>query len=287
MHMKTSTKNIIITGIFSIATACIGTISFSIGKTTQDNKIETTINQSGVITINQNENSSETIERLLDEYVKLQNDYNSMSVEYTDLENAYNSMKKEKDNLSNQLKILEDENASLNNTLVVQKALEEDKVPEVIPDKYLFDEDPYMIEYVKLYMRNNDRNTIYSQDSFHYDTGFRMSSNNIEYQKGMAITPNSSGQASLYYNLENKYLLLSGSAAFEDKFSNRADKNYKIYFYADNNLIESITITKGELPTDFSIDVSNCNILRIVLERPEGDKSDNPNINLIEWKLYS
>ncbi len=114
-----------------------------------------------------------------------------------------------------------------------------------------------------------------------------MSSNNIEYQKGMAITPDSYKQTSLYYNLEKKYLLLSGSAAFEDKFSNRADKNYNIYFYSDNNLIDSITITKGELPKDFSIDVSNCSILRIVLERPEGDKSDNPNINLIEWKLYS
>lgn len=285
--MKTSTKNVIIGGIFTISAAVIGTISFSIGKTTQNEKIETTINQRGVITINKNENSSEVIERLLDEYVQLQNDYNSISVKYNELENNYNSMQNEKNNLNEKVKILESENNSLSSTLTVQKAMEENSELEIEPTKYLFDEDPYMVEYVKLYMRNNDRNTIYSKDGFRYDTGFRMSSNSVEYQKGMTITPDSSGQASLYYNLEKKYLLLSGSIAFEDKFSDRADKNYKIYFYADDNLIESITITKGALPEEFSVDVSNCSILRIMLERPEGDKSDNPNINLIEWKLYS
>lgn len=285
--MKTSTKNVLITGIFSIIAAGIGTLSFSMGKTTQNDKIETTINQSGVITINQNEDSSEVIERLLNEYVQLQNDYNSISVKYTDLENDYNIIENEKNTLVERIKVLESENNSLSNTLTVQKSIEENAEPETEPTKYLFDEAPYMVDYVKLYMRNNDRNTIYSKDGFYYDTGFRMSSNNIEYQKGMAITPNSSGQSSLYYNLEKKFLLLSGSIAFEDKFSDRIDKNYNIYIYADNNLIETISISKGELPKDFNIDITNCSILRIMLERPEGDKSDNPNINLIEWKLYS
>ena len=285
--MKTSTKNVFITGIFSVIVAVIGTISFSIGKTTQNKKIETTINQSGVITINKNENSPEVIKRLLDEYIHLQNDYNDISIKYANLENNYNLIQMENDELNTKIKKLELENNSLNNTLTVQKAIEEETLPEIEPTKYLFDEDPYMVEYVKLYMRNNDRNTIYSKDGFYYNTGFRMSSNNIEYQKGMAITPNSSRQASLYYNLEKKYLLLSGTIAFEDKLSDRVDKNYKIYFYIDDNLIESVTITKGTLPEEFRIDVSNCSILRIMLERPEGDKSDNPNINFIEWKLYS
>lgn len=285
--MKASTKNVLIGGVFSIIVAVIGTISFSMGETTQKEKIETTINQSGVITINQNENSSEVIERLLDEYVELQNNFNDISIKYKDLENNYKLIQEKNDDLDKKVKILESENNSLNSTLTVQKAMEEDELPEIEPTKYLFDDDPYMVEYVKLYMRNNDRNTIYSKDNFHYDTGFRMSSNKIEYQKGMAITPNSSGQASLYYNLEKKYLLLSGAIAFEDKFSDRVDKNYKIYFYVDDNLIESVTITKGALPEEFSIDVSDCSILRIMLERPEGDKSDNPNINFIEWKLYS
>lgn len=285
--MKTSTKNVIIGGIFTISAAIIGTISFSIGKEKQDSKIETTINQSGVITINQNENSSDVIKRLLDEYVQLQNDFNDISIKYNDLKNNYNLIQEQNNDLDEKVKMLESENNSLNSTLTVQKAMEENVFPEMEPTKYLFDDDPFMVEYVKLYMRNNDRNTIYSKDSFHYDTGFRMSSNKIEYQKGMAITPDSSGQASLYYNLEKKYLLLSGAIAFEDKFSDRVDKNYKIYFYADDNLIESVTITKGTLPEEFNIDISNCSILRIMLERPDGDKSDNPNINLIEWKLYS
>lgn len=285
--MKTSTKNALITGIFSIIAAGIGTLSFSIGKTTQNEKIETTINQSGVITISQNESSSEVIERLLNEYVQLQSDYNSVSVKYADLENDYNTIENEKNTLAERVKVLESENNSLSNTLTVQKSIEESAEPEIKPTKYLFDEDPYMVDYVKLYMRNNDRNTIYSKDGFYYDTGFRMSSNNIEYQKGMAITPNAYEQSSLYYNLEKKFLLLSGSIAFEDKFSDRIDKNYNIYIYADDNLIETISISKGELPKDFNIDITNCSILRIMLERPEGDRSDNPNINLIEWKLYS
>ncbi len=169
--MKTSTKNAIISGIFTVSAAIIGIISFSIGKENQDNKIETTINQSGVITINQSENSIDTIERLLDEYISLQTDFNDMNIKYTELKNDFDTIKTENDNLFNQLTVLKEENVSLNNTLVVQKALEEDKTPEVIPDKYLFDEDPYMVEYVKLYMRNNDRNTIYSSDSFFMKQG--------------------------------------------------------------------------------------------------------------------
>ena len=285
--MKTSTKNVIITGIFTVIAAVIGRVSFSIGKTTQNKKIETTINQSGVITINQNENLAETIDCLLDKYLQLQSDYNSISVKFKDLETDYSAIQKENNNLNGKVKILESENTSLNNKLAVQKSLEDNTIPEISSNIYLFDSDPFMVENVKIYMRNNDKNTIHSYSNYFYNTDYIMTSNGIKYYKGMAITVDSLKQSIVYYNLEKKYLLLSGLVAFEDEHVERADKNYEISFYADNNFIDTFIINKGELPTEFSIDITNCSILKIMLESPSGDSSDNPDINLIDFKLYN
>ena len=113
-----------------------------------------------------------------------------------------------------------------------------------------------------------------------------MTSNGENYEKGMSITPRSNGEAAFYYNLKGEYINLTGLAAFEDKFSERADKSYNIIFYCDDVYKDTVTIKKGSLPTEFSIDITGGKNLKVVLERPADDTSYNPNINLIEWKLY-
>lgn len=281
--MKTSTKNTIIGGIFTICAAIVGTTSFSLGKNSQNEKMETKINQSGIILSDKDENAFETMERMFNEYINLQEEYNKLFADLSELKNNYDTIVNKNNELINKINVLENKDTSASN---FNEQKEENIISkEVIKEKYLFDEDPYMVENVNLYMRNNDRNTIFRSNSFSYEPGFHMCSNNVEYQKGMAITPKSSQQASLYYNLEKKYSSLSGMAAFEDKYSDRADKNYRIYLYCDNDLADTINIVKGELPKEFNISVTGYSILHIVLERAEGDRSDNPNINLIEWKL--
>lgn len=281
--MKTSTKNAIITGVCSVAAAIIGLFS---GSTIQNMAIELTITQSGVISTEDSENSGDILERLLEDYTTLQSDYNDANIEFANLKSEYDDLLNEKKELTSKINDLMAENKSLNNKLEVLNAIENDETPTISPDKYLFDEEPYMEDNVYLYMRNNNRNTIYQVGGFYYETGFRMVSNGINYEKGMSITPKSNDQAVIYYNLRGQYSMLSGSIAFEDKNSDRVDKSYNIYFYCDDNYKERITITKGSLPVEFNIDITNCQILKIMLERPEGDKSDDPNINLIEFKLY-
>jgi len=286
--MKTSTKNTIIAGGFTIVASIIGLVSFWAGENNQSYKVKTTIGQSGIITINQNGDSTDTIEQLLDKYIELQSDYNTMSVEYANLENNSNALIRENKELLQKVEYLENANESLNKKLGIQQTVENDELLNVAQDKYLFDEEPYLKEGIYLTMRNNNRDTIYQLPSggYSYSTGFRMTSNGENYEKGMSITPQSYGQAAFYYNLKEEYVNLSGLAAFEDKFSERADKSYNIIFYCDDVYNDTITITKGSLPTEFSIDVTGCRNLKVVLERPTDDTSYNPNINLIEWRLY-
>lgn len=114
--MKTSTKNAIITGICTVAASVISIVSYSIGGNIQKSKMETTINQSGVITINQNENSMDTIERIINECVNFQNDYHSMSIDYTNLKNDYDVSIAANEELSAQINLLKTENESLSKT---------------------------------------------------------------------------------------------------------------------------------------------------------------------------
>lgn len=286
--MKTSTKNTIIAGGFTIAASIIGLVSFFAGENKQSSKVKATIGQSGIITINQNGDSTDTIEQLLNKYIELQNNYNAMSIKYANLENDSNVLISENKELLKRVERLEVENESLNKKLGNQQVVQNDGLLSIAQDKYLFDEEPYLFEDTYLAMRNNNRDAIYKSPSggYSYDTGFRMTSNGENYEKGMSITPKSSGQAAFYYNLKGEYINLSGLIAFEDKFSERADKSYNIIFYCDDVYIDTVTIKKGSLPTEFSIDITGCKNLKVVLERPADDTSYNPNINLIEWKLY-
>lgn len=211
-----------------------------------------------------------------------------MSVEYANLENDSNALISENKELLQKVERLETENKSLNEKLGIQQTVNSNESFGITQDKYLFDEEPYLFEDTYLAMRNNNRDSVYKSPSggYSYSTGFRMTSNRENYEKGMSITPRSNGEAAFYYNLKGEYINLTGLVAFEDKFSERADKSYSIIFYCDDVYKGTVTIKKGSLPTEFSIDITGCRNLKVVLERPADDTSYNPNINLIEWKLY-
>ena len=134
-------------------------------------------------------------------------------------------------------------------------------------------------------MLNNGRDTIVSSDSFFYDSDYRMQSAGDTYFKGMTITPDSNKQTRVYYNLHGEYSKLIGQVAFEDKYADRIDKYYTINFYADDILVGSYSIYKGNMPIDISVGLNYCNKLIIELIRPTDDNSKNPNINLIEFEL--
>lgn len=63
--MKTSTKNALITGLFSVISAIVG---LGAGMNIQNSKIESAIVQSGMITVNQNGTSTEIVLQLLNDY---------------------------------------------------------------------------------------------------------------------------------------------------------------------------------------------------------------------------
>ncbi len=151
--------------------------------------------------------------------------------------------------------------------------------------EYLFDKEPYMVENANLYMRNNDETTKKADGWFYYDTGWKMQSAGQTYSRGMAITADSYAETKIHYNLNGKYSKLKGKIAFEDKYSDRVDESYDINIYGDDDLIQTYTIHKSDLPIDVNVNLRNCLKLTIELERPADDSSDDPNINLIEFKL--
>ena len=278
--MKKETRRIFKIIIDAVVTITVAIIGVFAGATYKETTIKTDITQSGLVTFNNNENSSEIVNRIIDEWKNTINE-NGM------LQYKIEKKKKKNADLNKQIYVLSEENETLEKKIEVQEQMNSNNQEITVEaDQYLFDTDPYMSEHIYCYMRNNDRDTIFRTTAYYYETGYRMETVGEKYEKGMTVIPDSQEQASMWYNLNKKYSFLTGKVGFEDKNSDRVDQKYDIYIYLDDNLLGSITIYKGQGLEDFSYDVSNGEILRIVLEKPGEDKSSNPNINLIDWKLY-
>ena len=278
--MKKETRRIFKIIIDAVVTITVAIIGVFAGATYKETTIKTDITQSGLVTFNNNENSSEIVNRIIDEWKNTINE-NGM------LQSKIETKKKKNADLNKQIYVLSEENETLEKKIEVQEQMNSNNQEITVEaDQYLFDTDPYMSEHIYCYMRNNDRDTIFRTTAYYYETGYRMETVGEKYEKGMTVIPDSQEQASMWYNLNKKYSFLTGKVGFEDKNSDRVDQKYDIYIYLDDNLLGSITIYKGQGLEDFSYDVSNGEILRIVLEKPGEDKSSNPNINLIDWKLY-
>ena len=278
--MKKETRRIFKIIIDAVVTITVTIIGVFAGATYKETTIKTDITQSGLVTFNNNENSSEIVNRIIDEWKNTINE-NGM------LQSKTETLESKNADLNKQIYVLSEENETLEKKIEVQEQMNSNNQEITVEaDQYLFDTDPYMSEHIYCYMRNNDRDTIFRTTAYYYETGYRMETVGEKYEKGMTVIPDSQEQASMWYNLNKKYSFLTGKVGFEDKNSDRVDQKYDIYIYLDDNLLGSITIYKGQGLEDFSYDVSNGEILRIVLEKPGEDKSSNPNINLIDWKLY-
>lgn len=279
--MKTSTKNVIIGGIFTITAAIIGTISFSFGKEKQDNKIETTINQSGVITINQSENSIDTVERLLDEYINLQADYNDVNIKYTELKNDYDnissyyanansliaSLEESNQNLQNQVSELESINKELskNNNIKSNDIIE---IPESVESS---EEVINLTTLIDVGLSNylDPLSETYSVDSYgnSYKTGY-----NVVYswhRDGLSIAK---------YRLNGEYSQCMGSMAYcMDSYK----EGYIILNFYDENDNLLYKTDKADYNTkcfDFSFPVKDVQILNITYEGKEHMNFTSPRI---------
>jgi len=77
-----------------------------------------------------------------------------------------------------------------------------------------------------------------------------------------------------FYNLDAKYSQLSGKFGPRD---GAMDESIKINFYGDGNLVQTLEFSKGDMPKDFSIDLTSILQLKIELI---GDGA-----SLVNWKV--
>lgn len=276
--MKTSTKNVIISGIFTISAAIIGTISYSIGKEKQDNKIETTINQSGVITINQSENSIDTIERLLDEYISLQKAFNDINVKYVKLKNDYDNILSYNEN-ANSL------NVSLEEINQNQELIQNNNATEIFDATESSEEIVNLTTLIDVGLNNHlePLSETYSMDSYgnSYKTGY-----NVVYSREF-------DQISIAkYRLNGEYNQCMGSMAY---CMNAYKEGYIILNFYDENDNLLYKTDKADYNTeyfDFNFSVENVKILKITYEGKDGNIRYSlpriiiPYLQLTKWLIH-
>ncbi len=89
-----------------------------------------------------------------------------------------------------------------------------------------------------------------------------------EYNKGYKFTIQGSGdyKTTGHFNLEGKYINISGIAGIQDNWS--GEYTTKVSFFGDDKLLGSVDVKNGELPKNFSIDVTGVLKLDITCQMP-------------------
>lgn len=253
--MKTSTKNTIIAGIFTIIASIIGIISYSIGGNVQSNKIEDAFKQSGIISDDQEESLIETINKLSDNYIEINNQLNLLSKKNSELVIENNNLKSNNelldskiDSLQNELENALKENEKLKTQVSENNKLSDDQKDKESPN----DEKNY----------TNTLNNIYKIDSCDYELikGFTDSYGNTY---SLAYKFDASKNAYAIFNLNRQYSILTGYAtASQDTGSNAV---MTIEIYGDDVLlkkIDNITKSSDAIPLE-DINVSGIKKLTI------------------------
>lgn len=79
-------------------------------------------------------------------------------------------------------------------------------------------------------------------------------------------------EQTIEYYIKGEYKRLTGTWAVDDYFSSRIDHYYSFSVYADGELVyTSPSITGGDLPVQFDIDIKNCDKLALVFDRGASD----------------
>lgn len=261
--MKTSTKNALITGTCSIIVAIIsGGIGYSSGINKQSVEIENIIENSGLITINQEEPLGDVVDKLLDNYISINDEVVSLSKKNTDLATRNDKLNKENKDLKK--KINEKESA-------VSKIEELDK-PEIDNQKSIcLNKLPvFNCQYYKGEAWNSTE--IYEWNSYEDKTADGEKHDNAVY---MAISGDTNGLAKTYvvdYLLNYKYKSFNGNFMLgEENKSTTSIATLKIYG-DDTVLYECHNITGGMVPQNTGdISVENVNKLRFEFTSDSGE----------------
>ena len=119
------------------------------------------------------------------------------------------------------------------------------------------------------YMVNNDYMNLQGDG---YSDNYKAMSMGIEYDE--VISACSYTPFELIYNLEGKYSVLSGEVTFDDiclsegAFGTQLSDEADIIFYIDDKEKETISIKLTSSPQPFNVDVTNGDILRVVITFP-------------------
>lgn len=254
--MKTSTKNTIITGIFTVIASIIGIISFSIGGNVQNNKIESTIKQSGVIDVDQEESLAEIINKLTDEYIEINNQVNLLNQKNSELIIENNNLKSDNELLLSNINSTQSE---LDDILKENEKLKL-QISESKKSSNTYGETESLSEET---VNQNTLNNIYKIDSSNYELikGFSDSYGDIY---SLAYKFDSSKNAYAMFNLDKKYSTLTGYVTASQDTGSGASMTIEIYG-DDNILLKKIdNITKASEPIPLGdIDVKDIKKLTI------------------------
>lgn len=109
--MKTSTKNAIITGIFSLIAGTMA--GYTLNADMQNNKVENMINQSGLVDINNGSSIGDIVSTLLERILEDQTAIKDLSIEITSQKDQNAYLSEQVDELSQTLAELQEENKQL------------------------------------------------------------------------------------------------------------------------------------------------------------------------------
>lgn len=277
--MKTSTQNVIITGIFTIfgsiiSASCARSVVIN-NYEHQNSEIENEIVNSG-IDINDEDSMEFKINQLISAYADSKNEIDSLSEENKKIteENEkinklYNVSMLQIAQLNKQLEELGQETA--------ENSISNDLDKEETPSQFLFNLDIASLD--------TPAGNFYELVS-NLEDSFGINHDNVI----LCGARNKSGGTdtnSLYaeYNINKKYSSLKGNVIIPEE-SKDYDDVYVVYFYGDGEYItQTDNMTLGSLPYEFHVPLTGVTTLKIKIVRTEKN-SGNSSIAISEAGFY-
>lgn len=285
--MKTSTKNAIITGIFticgSLVTAFCTESVVSNNYKNQNSEIENDIVNSGINT-NAEDSMQIMVNQLINEYNDYKNEVDSLSAKNSQLTKENDELKTENNNLNNLYSDSIEKIDQLNYQLAEfgQKTIDNDDdsndlIIQETPSDFLFNLDTMSLHTPE----NNFYEMVYNLDDSignNHDNVILCGAKNSSDDKDTN---------SLYaeYYINKQYISLKGNIVIPEETKN-CDDVYVVYFYGDDEYItETDNMTIGSLPYEFDIPLAGVTKLKIKVVRTEKN-SGNSSIAITEARFY-
>lgn len=285
--MKTSTKNAIITGIFTICgsliTAFCTESAVKNNYKNQNSEIKGDIANSG-ISINSEDSMGIIINQLINEYNDYKNKVDSLSTKNSELSKENDKLKNENNNLNNLYNDSVEKIAQLNYQLA---ELEQNNLGNSNDDNnFSIQETPsdflFNLDTMSLYLIENN---FYNKIS-NLDDSIGNNHDNV-ILCGAKNSSDDKDTNSLYaeYYINKQYISLKGNIVIPEETKN-CDDVYVVYFYGDDKYItETDSMTMGSLPYEFDVPLAGVTKLKIKIVRTEKN-SGNSSIAISEARFY-